>query len=628
MSMETGFPPPSSYPAGRSLLPVGPMDGGGHGAPTSSAMDALAAAREQYRSPTERGIRSAAPRVRLWWLVAAAVTGSLPAFLAPPEYATRATLRIQGPQAVEHAAVYRRALLDFTWRHLAESKSTDRPVQWSVETPQPDSLALHIRCSDGRRALHVSRELAQGFVQTMRQESEAVSSAPSPPEVLLSGYASELQNRLAAAETQMGAFTGADSNRTPMAEYETMTARWASARADFQTLRQHLINATDDLQRLRAAGEPSHGLVSAEDHHQAMERDLTLQQDLKELHVFLTELKLHLLTVWKESASALEALTGETERLRAVMETVESAPDAKNAAVAREREEDSLATTQRWYEEVTAFAAAWRKEFSLLRQLEADPLAGEIIDVHEHTRDLLNKFLFNGGQRLSKLRAQLWESDADGGNDARHHVRHSELLHAFHVVQAAHHRFEFSAGALETRSNFQMDTALRGATGLRRRSQHQIRAIDERLERQATDLARKSYREALAVANANWDELRSRADRLVEELVSLQESLNVQAGLSAEFLRASLSAQRAEREADLAKSDLTRVREHQQTLEDQRRATFGDTSLTVVDVGLIPDWTTTWRRARVALAGSLVAVGAVLGGQWLVRRQTRRWESA
>lgn len=600
---------------------------GGHGTSGGSAVDALAAARQQIATSRPQSSRSRLPRARSGWLLLAALAGTLPAFLAPSEHATRATLRIQGPQAAMRAEVYRRSLLDFAWRHLDGMPELKAAIRWSVDTPHPDYLALQVSSADGRRGLEVARDIARGFVEDIRKESDALRTTQSETEILLTSYAGQLQQRMESAEAQVAARVRERDGRTPAADYESLTARWTSARADFEGVREQLLAAAAALSQLQASGEPAHGLVPADDRLKALAADLTLQQDLKELHVKLTELKLHLLSAWKESTVPLEALNTETKALLAAIGRTGNEANDPSQPNADRPVDDFTAVAQQLFGNVTELTVAWQREFATLRQMEADPMAGEIIDMHERVRLLLNKFLFDSGQQLTKLRAQIRESDLIGGDDARHHVRQSELLQAFHAVQSAHHRFESVAAALETRSNFQIDSALRSATGLRRRSQQQIRGIDERLERKAMELARQEYREALVRAGVQVDDLRSRADKLVTELVSLQESLNIQAGLSAEFLRESLTAEHAEREAGLARSDLEILRQHQRTLEEKRRATFGDTVLSLVDIGPVSDWTHAWRRLRVGLAGALIAVLAVLVGQWLVQRQGGRVEA-
>lgn len=618
MAPETGSIPPVGRQTVRSTSRQSTVDGS-NGTSASSALDALAAAREQVTPSTRRGARTAFPRLRPWWLVVVALAGTLPAFVAPVEHLSSATIRVDGSDAVKHAENYRRALLDYAWKHMSASPGTGPSIYWAVETPRPDYLALQVRCADGKRGLAAAREIGLGFVEAIRMEADHLRSTQSQSEVVLGDMAAQLKDRLQKAEAQVIA-QGRSNTRTPAAEYESLTARWTSARADFQALRGELLGATVALEQLRSAGEPAHGLVSATERQKAIADDLTLQQDLKELRVNLTELKLHLLNVWKESTAPLDALTTESKALQATVGRIPAEFPA-NAGDAQTREDEFAGAAQSLHENITTFAAAWHKEFSQLRLLEADPMAAEIVDVHDRLRLLVNKFLFDGGRQLAKLRAEVRESDAVGEDDARHHVRQSELLNVFHTVQAAFHRFEFVAGALETRSNFHMDASLRGASGLRRRSQQHIRSIDEQLERKATEKARREYQDQVKHSQAAVNDLRSRADRLVEELVILQESLNIQAGLSAEFLRNSLLSEHADREAGLARTDLERIQQQQRVLEDQRRSTYGETELRLVDIGVVSDWMEAWRRLRVGVAGALVSVLAVMAGQWLIRRQ-------
>lgn len=620
MHQNPGAPSPIGHSPPRPA-PRSDGNGTGHAPSGPSLIDALAAARDQFATRLPDRTPPPSLRVSPWWLALAAVIGFTPALLAPGEHAVTATLRIRGSQPETHTEVYRRALLDYAWRTLAAVPGTATPVHWSVETPHPHYLALRVRGGDGRRAMDAARDLAHGFVEEMQNESQQVQSTQSEAELLLTAYATELQQRMEWAQAQVAARANAEPAPRPDVQYESLHTRWTSARRDFEQLREQILAAVAEQTALQNAGEPARGLVRADDRLKTLADDATLQQDLKELRVNLSELKLHLLNAGREIDAPLDALS---VQVRALLEVLNSYPDAHRQpsdAARAPREQELRAIVRQIHGALSEFTAAWNQEFAVLRRTEADPMTASIIDLHERIRRLIGGFLFDSGQRMSEIRALVRALDDLGGNDARHHVRQSQLLQAFHAAQAAYHRFEFVAGFLETRANFQIDAALRAASGLHRRARQHIRGIDERLERRATEEARREYHADLARVQSTVEELRTRADHLVQELVALQESLHIQAGLSAEFLRDSLAAAHADRESGLARSDLDRLRNHQRALEEKRRALYGDSTLALVDIIPLSDWRPLWRQLRVGLAGALIAVLAVFAGQRLVQRQ-------
>ena len=266
-------------------------------------------------------------------------------------------------------------------------------------------------------------------------------------------------------------------------------------------------------------------------------------------------------------------------------------------------------------------SASWPRFAGRLPGLQARAPAAQLDAVVEQLVHPLNDFLFDTARSLSTMRSRVQEVGDDPSDSARHHVYQSNLTRAFHTVQAAHHRFEFAAGALETPDNFRLDAAMKSARGLRRRSQDRIQEIEARLEAKAAERARQRHALELAEAEQFIDQVRSATDRTVDELIALQEELNLDTEASEAFLRAVLRAEVATSRLEIARTDRNQIEDRLRSLAAERvaRAKTADVELVSCDVAGRP--VNLDDRLRTGgVAGILTLITALLGQYWITRR--------
>jgi hypothetical protein len=283
-----------------------------------------------------------------------------------------------------------------------------------------------------------------------------------------------------------------------------------------------------------------------------------------------------------------------------------------------------LATAQVQRDSLARFAAVWDKEFAAIREIAIDPLASELIDAFPRVRTLLNDHLFAASNTLTELRGLVQSLGGDTSDEARHHVLQSEITRAFQTLQAASHRFEFAAGQLDPRDNFRLETALESARGLRRRSQHRIRAIDERLQQEALTLARKQRDERIADLERRVENQRADLQKNIAQIVRLQDQLNVSSELTEGFLKQSLRAESATREASVTQTDLDQTKAQLETLNKRRLVAAGDDRLELIFCDPLPAAANLWRRLQAAGLAALMTLTAIM---W-VHHRTRHGPAA
>ncbi len=582
-------------------------------------LDALSAASDQYA----HGASASRPRPRRpsWTLsvLAALVIGTALVFAGRFEYRCGATLRFTGQPGRETTQSCRRDLLDYAWLQLAGSENHKaEQIRWAVDSPGHGLLRLIFTTPEKRAGVEKVRSIVEGYIEAAQAKTALRLITPTQSENLLSGLSAELHERLDGAQAQIQAALAALPEADPKQNRAALLARWQTQRSDFATLRTELSEASDSLARLEAEPEPTYGIVPSSERSRALEADAALQQDLRELTVELTELKLHLLNVWQQSAGALEQLAIAVEELFDIVASQRTAATGGNG---KARGEPVLADSWPYAEALEEFAVAWNKEFTALQRLTVDPLSSEGVDVHARARLRLHDFLFSAAKHLAAMRSQVSSRGGGAADRARYHVLESNLTRGFRTVQAAHHQFEFAAGAIEPRDNFRLDAALQGARGLRRRTQKRIQAIDQRLATQAAQRARKQRLGALAQTKRATQDLRESADTVVAALVALQEELNASAGAAEEFLRAVLRAEAASALVDVTREDLDRT---QSLLRDlaKRRVTAEDShAIEIVSYGVIGRPVNLTNRLRFGGIGAGLALAAVFAGQWWIARR-------
>ena len=583
------------------------------------ALEALSAATNRYARSVV-GKRPPHRRVSLALaVIAASVVGIALTLTGRFEYRCVATMRIAGDPSSSRCAAYRKELLDYTWGHMGEATLTDATSRrWFVDSPAEDLLQVGLTTPDRHAGLTRVQDIARGFCEHMRASAAAARSRPSQAENILTDHVARLQARLNDAQDHVDAAVASLPETDPSEHRTALLSRWVTLRSDFDTVREQLAEATASVAQLQSEPEPTYGLVSGEERREALEADDVLQQDIRELTVNLSELKLHLLNIWQGSAGALEQLALAADEL---IEIASSSPGQQTPQSERRSDLALAVTVQAYTDMVATFAEMWTQEFTALRRLEVNPYSGEVLEVYQRVRRQLNDFLFDTAKRLASMRSQVRALGADPRDSARHHVFQSNLVRAFQTMQALHHRFEFAAGTIETPDNFRLDAALKAARGLRRRSQSQIRAIEEALQAKAAKRARKRRIEELARAEQLVAQVRTAADQTIDELIALQEELNLDAELSEAFLRAALKAEIATARLELTQTDLTQTESQLSQLTADRLSKAEAADIELVSAGVIGRPINLAERLGTGAFAAALTLTMILLAQWWVTRR-------
>lgn len=560
------------------------------------------------------GIRSPVRQTRIGRTIIAGclalLVGGAVTLLGRFDYQCAAVIRLPRGTTEDDTARRRAELLAYAGERLARTADdrTSAPV-WTVDSPANGTLRLVLTSGNTATGIERVRALAQGFVTHTQLAAIEARSAPTEVERMAADYVQELQSRLADAEAKVNAALSKLPAADPQQDREALLRQWDDLRSRFVDARERLgasaaLNAT-----LAAKGEPTHAIVPAEERRAALDADEVLQQDLRELTVALTETKLQLLNVWQKSSVRLDSLESAARKLAEAGARASSGGRSSQDADAVARECNA------YLELLKPFRENWTREFTLIREHVVDAMHGDLLDAHQRLRGLLNDFLFAADKRLAVLRGLADPVRAGGDMDAKRLVVQSGLTRAYHELEAMHHQFEFAAGDLDARDNFRLDSALNKSRGLRRRTQEQIRAIDDRLHAAAARQSRERYLHEREEAARELSELRASTDRTIEELVALQEQLNINAGLSEQFLKSMVEVEIERNRMKSAESDLRKREEQLRQIAARREATPDGRDIEVAAAGVMGAPVNLGERFRSGGVAAAAAFAAVLFAQ-------------
>ena len=490
--------------------------------------------------------------------------------------------------------------------------------RWWTDSSADGIFRLGVNTTDSRKGVGEATTAANGFLSAVQKRKDEIRGTPSVGEGVFSDLVSQLQDRVAQAQDLMDSATASLPSADPRIDRDALLRRWQSLRTDFAATRAQLAEAAAGVDRLRSDFEPTHGIVRADDRRRALESDAALQQDLRELEVKLAELKLHLLNVWQQSSGRLEQLCTAIEDLSSTAshsDTTRLSPNIQAAILGLMSDTDAYRQT------LTAFTEAWTSEFTSLQRMEVDPASGELLDRYQRVRGLLSDFLFAASQGMSAVRSHIGVLGEQASDNARHHVLQSNLTRAIQGAQTAYHRFEFAAGGIDTPDNFRLDAALRSARGLRRRALEQIQHIEQRLQTEAIDRARKQRALALAEAEQAVEQTRATSEQTIEQLFSVQDGLIQAVGLTEGFLHAVLQAELAANRLQTAQENLARAEQRLGELTAEREAS-ADINVELLSCSVIGKELHLGQRYRLGLIGFVVTLAAVLFSQWRMARRT------
>ena len=577
-------------------------------------LDALSTASLGYRHESPLLRRSASPSNLAVPIVGAWVVGMLLAVATPAEHDCAAMFKMVQASVAPRDLELRAALASYASSlgipHAdADPGAPGVDPHWWVNAPVEGFLQLGVTTTDRRRGVEEASAAAHGFLSVLRERADEARQTPSDAEYEVSQLVAALRQRAGEAQTQVEAATGSLPPSDPRINRDALLERWRALRSDFTTVREQLAEAAAGVDRLQTESEPARGIVGAEDRRRALESDGALQQDLRELDVRLSELKLHLLNVWQQSAGRLEQLRSATDDL---LRTASQSDTARLPPNVRAAVEGIVSETELYRQTLGAFVDAWTGEFTALQRLEVDPQSGELLEAYQRARSLLSDFLFAASQRLAALRSHVNTLGEQPSDNARHHVLQSNLTRAFQAAQSAHHRFEFAAGAIDTPDNFRLDAALRSARGLRRRTVEEMQRLEQRLQADAIEKAKQQRVQALAEAEHAVERTRATSEQTIEQLFAVQDGLIRADGLTESFLHAALQAELAGNRLQTAQADLARADGRLRELAAAREAANADIGLELVSCGVVQSDLKLAQRFRLGGIGFVVTLVAVL----------------
>lgn len=478
-----------------------------------------------------------------------------------------------------------------------------------TEKPSAERLRVTFATSDHTCDGPFVGDLGERFRIHLAELAAELRRTPSAAESILGDLLALHHERLREVQTKLDAAAAGLPPSDPRVNREALRMRWETLQAAWTTVHDRAIEATKEAERLRSQPDLDVGMVSADERRQALESDAALQQDLKELTVRLTEIKLHLLNVWQQSAGRLDELRIGSEAFGQTLDAVD--PSALPSEITEATGRIRMALSA-YRGALDAFGTAWTAEFTAIQRMEVDPRRADILDIQERVRTLLNDFLFAGSRHLETLRTQLAELGRNPSATSRHYVLESNVTRGFQVVQSAHHRFEFAASALDTPENFRLDASLRSARGLRRRSLERTQGIEIRLEKEAAVRARQQRVTSIAQAEKTAEQLRAASERTLTDLFDVQGGLLAAGSLTEDFLRSALGIEVLAQKVQTQQDDLALIEARRRELEDIRgkeadtlRAEFLSCEVLAYDF----QWST---RIRVGLTGAVAAFVAMI----------------
>ncbi len=612
---------------GLRTTPTSPsLDGSSHAATSGvnghgsrGALDALSAASGRYtaaRNPSDRPRRASGIRLAL---VAAVVVGGALTLVGRLDYRCAAMFQMTPVPGERVRAHYRKELLHFAWQQFSQEAHPDFvTVPWMVDSPQESQLRLTITAPDRVRGTHQIESLAQGFLSVVARLAQQARSTPTEGERVLESYGSELEHSLDEAQVQLDAALEKLPQDDPLKQRANIRAKWNELRSAFAEAKKRAAESSSDYERLRSEPPPEHGVVSSDMRRSALHADLTLQQDLKELAVAISEVKAYSLTVWRRTQSPVDKLT---QSVRTFEEALQSVHAGSTGAETGSRLGPIRAALADYGEQLKTFRDEWSAHFADLRLLDVDPYTAGVLDRHQRIRRSLSDFLFSASRSLSQMRTAVSALNETSSDQARDHVLRSTLVRAFQRVQNAHHRFEFSASEVQSADHFRLDAALKSARGLRRRTQGRIAKIEKTLQAEAREQSRKRRIEETQTAKELAERVRAAADETIDSLINLQDELNKRADLSEEFRGAMLKVELAAGRLQLTQGYLNQTKSTLRDLRAKRLAPSNPTKIELVRCGVLGSAVDWGQRARTGGIAAMLTLLTVLLGQWWVSRR-------
>jgi|GEM_PF-3969012 len=619
--------PPSSIPArppNDSRRPVG--------FPTASedAIEALSAASGSYAQESRRGQtptgdghgtgRGHKQRITLLFPALAAVAVGFVLLIAGRNiHLCGATFQLPEKLGPRQRDLCRNTLYEVVSADQSLPKNPRSDSGFFIDFPTSHTLRFAFASPKNPRALERARQLATGFLLQVEKKMRRLRQEPSESEVATSALISNLESALKAEQNSLRKALAEIPSVDHRAERDELLGRWKDARRKYDADHAQLSEVAGALEQLRDAPPPSRGIVTPEKRQNAYSADLGLEQDLKELAVALAEARGLIRDIQTETTPLQSQLNDAIEGLVNVLhaEESETLPKSSRERIARLRDE-ALALRSTF----ETFSTQWANQLSEIRESPIETRSHEFFDRYEQVRTTLSTFLFDSSKLLAKMRERATAPDA--ASDKRTSTTQSQgaISRSFLALQTLYHRFEFASSAINRSQNFRLDTALRRASGLSRRSQQRIRKIDEALQQDALERMKKSQADSVLQAEALLEKKRLENDQTVSSLVALQDRLTERVRSVEGFIAAKVRAETAGKNVETLQKTLSTSKKRLRELQMQRIAQGKMGKIKLIEAGILGPPINLGQRFRNGSIGAAITFLGVFLGQWWARRRT------
>lgn len=551
--------------------------------------------------------------------LAALLVGGLLTVASTWQYRSVAIIRVAGAEHPDRFPILRSELASRAEQALGPPVATGASrTNWVVDAPESNMLRLVLTSDDRERGLESVRSVAEAFLVECEAKTRQAAVTPTFAEELLRNTGAKIHDNLSVARAAVDTALARLPEDDPRPENDERMGEWDRSVRAFQTTRDQLRGARQDLAALQSAPQPSYGLVDSDARTEALETDTTLQQDLSELSVTLSELKRLILNVWQKATPRLDELSTATRNLASATASGRTGLRTTDAAEILGEFDDHARAYGALLDQ---FSKRWSTGFGELRIVDNSPHSAVLIDAHAQIRGMLPGFLLQSELPLAGMDSAARALREKIGNDVRLNGEYSRITRAYRATHEAHRRFAIAAGQIEPVQNFRLDAALRSARGLRRRSQHRIRLLDEQLQSRAARRVREQRVQRTEALSNRVDELRGTLAQTMEELISLAIDLNKSTELTEEFLRAELAADLAKQRATGVENTLSQNDAQLAELEAERRTTAQNVKVQLVSCRSDNRPVNLEERLRLGGFAAAMTFFIVAGCQWWFYRR-------
>ncbi|MCP4591381.1 MAG: hypothetical protein GY842_11600 [bacterium] len=514
------------------------------------------------------------------------------------------------PQAVSVDDLHglRRDLLDHAWQAYNPTAS-----RWRVDLDEPGrTLRVRLRGSDPEASLESVEQLAAAFLEHVRGLVEQARSHPGTDEQVLYEFRDSLQGELGTLTGDVRRIESSLASADCEAVESDLEGRLALRREAYEHTLEQVQAAESRLAALQRAPLPERAAVDPAARRRAVLADVEVQQDLKALRVQLAEGRQSLLRVRESVSPVLADLAVAAERMKTLcaLENYRKIPPKLRRVVER------VSTSESDYRAALGrFSEHWAAEFTRIESLEDDPGRAELIELQSALQDGLSGFLFETSMALTTMRGDIRVLGPGGDLATGYHELASSLVRGFHMLQNAHHRFEFAAADVKCPNNFRLDAALKSSRGLRHRSRKRLNQIEERLGREALAALQAEREAQIATLTEEVKRLRPTLDRAVRNLLGTHEQADEHDPVVRDFQQSKTVAGVYEERIRQLRAELARIETRLNDLAAKRMDVINPDHLR-----LVPQPVSHWPVNLMAkLMRGLLAAVAALGVVTLIQ---------